>query len=247
MRMDEAVYEVKITESADEAAYFDANNIPYIVWLNDSNQDKSFPSGAYCVEQLSDIDAQYLERVYRRFKGIPWDIVETQRLRIREITVEDVISLYELYRDESVVRYMPSLFPDPEQEMAYTKEYIENVYGFYGFGMWILEEKGSGKVVGRAGLEYREGFDGLELGYMLGVNYQHKGYAYEACSAILAYGIKELEQKAYCSFVDRDNKASIRLCERLGFVSEGTVRLNEINFDGMMMEKEYIQYVYSAD
>lgn len=245
--MDDGIYEVKITESAEEAVFFDVNNIPYIVWLNDGNKDRSFPNGAYCVENLSDIDAQYLERVYRRFKGIPWDIAETQRLRIREITVEDVMPLYELYGDESVVRYVDSLFPDPEQEIIYTKDYIKNVYGFYGYGMWILEEKISGRVIGRAGLEYREGFDGLELGYMLGAAYQHKGYAYEACRAVLAYGINELEQKVYCSLVDKDNKASIRLCERLGFVSNGMVRLNETNFDGLMVEKEYVHYVYSAD
>lgn len=239
-------HEVKITESAEEAAYFDTNRIPYIVWLNDRNQYSSFPSGAYCVEQLSDIDTQYLDRVYRRFKGIPWDIVETQRLRIREIATEDVMQLYDLYQDESVAKYMDALFPNPEQELEYTKEYIQNVYGFYGFGMWVLEEKESGRVIGRAGLEYREGFDGLELGYMLGVRYQHKGYAYEACNAILSYGISELEQKEYCSFVSRDNTASIRLCQRLGFVPNGTVRLVETNFDGLMIEKEYLQYVYSA-
>lgn len=245
--MADNMYEVKITETAEEAAYFDASHIPYIVWLNDSNRGKSFPCGAYCVERLSDIDAQYLERVYRRFKGLPWDIAETPRLRIREITTDDVMRLYELYRDESVVRYMDSLFPEPEQEIAYTEEYIKNVYGFYGYGMWVLEEKESGTVIGRAGLEYREGFDGLELGYMLGVKYQHKGYAYEACSAILAYGVKELGQKEYCSFVNKDNTASIRLCERLGFARNGTVRLSEGNFDGMMTEKEYERYVYRAD
>lgn len=110
--MDDDFHEVKITESAEEAAYFDTNRIPYIVWLNDRNKYSSFPSGAYCVEQLSDIDTQYLDRVYRRFNGIPWDIVETQRLKIREITVEDVTQLYDLYQDESVAKYMDALFPD---------------------------------------------------------------------------------------------------------------------------------------
>lgn len=80
---------------------------------------------------------------------------------------------------------------------------------------------------------------------MLGVAYQHKGFAYEACSAILSYGITELEQKTYCSFVDKDNKASIRLCERLGFEQHGKVLLH--NFDGLMVDKEYLQYEYCAD
>lgn len=240
-------HEVMITEDAEAAAYYAARQIPYIVWLNEKNRKQSFPDGSYCVENLSDIDAQYLDRVYRRFHDIPWDITETPRLRIREIAVEDVPQLYALYEDESITRFMEPLFAEPEQEVIYTKEYIKNVYGFYGFGMWVLESKESGKIIGRAGLEYKEGFEGLELGFMLGVAFQHKGYAYEACSAVLSYGIKELGQRIYCSYVDENNKASIHLCERLGFAPQGRVRLNEINFNGMMVEKEFIQYVYRAD
>ena len=51
-------------------------------------------------------------------------------MRIREITVKDVPQLYELYRDASITAFMEPLFADPEQEIAYTKDYIENVYGF---------------------------------------------------------------------------------------------------------------------
>ncbi|MDE6622046.1 MAG: GNAT family N-acetyltransferase [Lachnospiraceae bacterium] len=240
-------HEVMITETAEEAAYYAVNQIPYIVWLNEKNREQSFPTGSYCVENLSDIDARYLDRVYRRFHDIPWNIAETARLRIREITVEDVPKLYELYDDASITQYMEPLFADPEQEMIYTREYIKNVYGFYGYGMWVLEDKESGQLIGRAGLEFKEGFEGLELGFMLGVAYQHKGYAYEACSEILSYGVRELGQRTYCSFINEENKASIRLCERLGFGPQGKVRLNEINFDGLMVEKEFIQYVYHAD
>ncbi|MDE7476337.1 MAG: GNAT family N-acetyltransferase [Lachnospiraceae bacterium] len=239
-------HKVMITENADEARYFAASRIPYIVWLNENNKDQSFPSGSYCVEKLSDIDAQYMDRVYRRFHDIPWDIVETPRLKVREITTEDVPQLYELYRDKSVTQFMEPLFDDPEQEIIYTQEYIKNVYEFYGYGMWVIESKQSGQVIGRAGLEYKEGFEGLELGFMLGAAYQHKGYAYEACSAVLSYGIRELGQKTYCCFINEKNSASIHLCERLGFVPQGSVRLNAINFDGMMVEKEFMQYVYSA-
>lgn len=215
------IHEVKIAKNSEEAAYFAANQIPYIVWLNEGNRNQSFPCGAYCVENLSDIDADYLERVYRRFKGLPWDITETARLKIREITVDDVMRLYELYRDERVTRYMEPLFEEPQEEIAYTKEYIKNIYGFYGYGMWVIEEKKSGQVVGRAGLEYKEGFEGLELGFMLGVDYQHRGYAYEACSAILDYGVQVLGQSYYRAVVHEKNEPSQQLCKRLGFVPSG--------------------------
>jgi RimJ/RimL family protein N-acetyltransferase len=113
---------------------------------------------------------------------------------------------------------MEPLFPELERELEYTRDYIERIYKFYGYGMWVIVEKKSQLVVGRVGLEYKEGFDGLELGFMLGVEYQHKGYAYEACEAVLRYGKEELGQTKFCACVDEDNIASANLCVKLGFI-----------------------------
>jgi len=243
--------DVKITDSPIQAAEFAKRNIPYIVVLNDKNRAERFPGGAYCVENVHDIDAAYMERVYRRFRSLPWDIAETERLKIREITVADVPRLYELYRDGSITRYMEPLFPEMEKEIEYTKAYIENVYKFYGYGMWVIVHKESGEVIGRVGLEYKEGYDGLELGFMLGTAYQHHGYAYEACKAVLKYGMEELGAARFFAFVNENNTASIRLCERLGFVREKIVKLaqpdfDEKNFVNKTIEKEFVCYVYEA-
>lgn len=63
---------VKITQRPSEAAYYAANHIPYIVYLNENNRNDSFPNGSFCVEKLSDIDAEYMDKVYRRTMGLPW-------------------------------------------------------------------------------------------------------------------------------------------------------------------------------
>lgn len=222
-------HNIKITGKPDEASFYAANNIPYIVYLHEDNRHLSFPNGSYCVENLDDLDDSYMEKIYRRFKGLPWDITQTNRLLIREITTEDIPRLYELYSDESITRYMEPLFPTMEQEIAYTSDYIQNIYRFYGFGMWIIVEKKSGLVIGRVGLEYKEDFDGLELGFMLGVDYQHKGYAYEACKAVLQYGQEVLYQSKFCAYVDEHNSPSINLCRKLGFL-ESEKKQNMIIF-----------------
>ena len=159
--------------------------------------------------------------------------METDRLLIREITPEDVSRLYELYSDDSITKYMDNLYSDLEQELSYTRDYIQNIYGFYGYGMWIITLKDTGVVIGRAGLEYKEGYDGLELGFMLGAEYQHHGYAYEACSAILEYGREWLGQAAFRAIVHKENLPSRHLCERLGF------QLSELSVD---MEDDFIEY-----
>ena len=119
--------DVKITDSPIQAADYAKQNIPYIVVLNEKNKGQTFPNGAYCVENAEDIDDAYKDRVYRRFRGLPWEIAETMRLKIREITVDDVPRLYELYGGEGVTKYMEPLFPEPQQEVEYTKAYIEKI------------------------------------------------------------------------------------------------------------------------
>jgi RimJ/RimL family protein N-acetyltransferase len=226
----EKYYNVKVTDDSKEAFYYASNNIPYIVLLNSANKASSFPSGAYCVENPDDIDEHFKEKVYRRFRNLPWEIAQTSRLLIREITLEDVPRLYDIYGDESITRYMEPLFPNFDKELEYTRNYIENIYKFYGYGMWVIVEKASGLVVGRVGFEYKEGFDGLELGFMLGIDYQHKGYAYEACQAVLKYAMEELCQNNFCAYVDGDNMPSIRLLRKLGFETEGERDKNYIKF-----------------
>lgn len=218
-----------LTDSPIMAQHCAEWQIPYGVVLCKGNQGDSFPQGAYCMESLLDVDCEYMERIYQRGRGLPWIIAETERLIIREITKEDVPRLYELYADEEITRYMEPLFPTIHEEEEYAENYIKNVYHFYGYGIWLLIEKNSGEVIGRAGLEYHDGFDGLELGFMLGKKYWHKGYAHEACQAIISYGEEELEQQSYRALVHTDNDASKRLCEKLGFTYVGIVDLKGVN------------------
>ena len=229
---------VILTDDAQLASFCISQQIPCCIVLDVGSRDASLPSGAFCVEAVADIDGEYLERVYRRAKGIPWDIVETSRLLIREITPQDVPSLYELYADASITAYMDDLYPEMEQEISYTRDYISNIYGFYGYGMWLITLKDTGMVIGRAGLEYKEGYEGLELGFMLGVKYQQQGYAYEACSAILEYGREWLGQNSFRAIVHKDNLPSRRLCERLGF---------SLNESAAQPETDYIEYQMHLD
>ena len=154
--------------------------------------------------------------MYERYHGIPWTILQTERCVLREIKVEDLERLYEIYAEPSITRYMEPLYADREEEKRYTEAYIQNMYGFYGYGIWIVEEKESGRIIGRAGLENRE--DGeAELGYMLAKEAQGRGIACEVCSAVLDYAGEQLGMEEIACYVRTGNEASVRLCEKLGF------------------------------
>lgn len=175
-----------------------------------------------------DFIPESLRRIYLRLKHLPWEILETRRLLLRETTVADVDAFYELYKDPLITQYMEDLYEDPEEERRYTEDYIRNIYGFYEFGIWTVIEKASGAVIGRAGLNVREGYEDPELGFMIGVPYQRKGYAKEALTGILDYAENELGIEKLLAFVRPGNEVSLHLLYSLGFRESGETELNGI-------------------
>ena len=199
------------------------------IWIVSSKQQKQIADSLgiasvgepqcgtrYAVESLAELDIEYLERVRRRYNHIPWDISETERCLIRELSLSDLPALYELYAKPGMTEYVEPLY-DYETELEYQKAYIENMYGFYEYGMWLVFSKETGKLIGRAGLEHDE------LGYMIAPELQNRGYATEVCRFIIDYarentGFEEL----YCR-IDERNTASVRLAKKLGFINSGHV------------------------
>lgn len=199
---------------------------PVLPYLHENNRGESFPGAFYAVEKLEEMDQESFELAYRRLVGLPWDILTTKRCALRETTVEDVDSFYRIYAEPSVTEYTESLFADRDEEIAYTRDYIEKVYAFYGYGMWTVLERQSGEVIGRAGISWREGYDLPELGFVFGVPWQGRGYACEVCSAVLAYAREELSMEKVQALVRPENVRSLRLCEKLGFVTAGETAMD---------------------
>lgn len=195
-------------------------------FFHEKNRGERFPGASYAVEKLEETDFPSLDMAYRRLAGLPWEILETERLFVRETTVADVDSFYRIYEELSVTEYMENLFADRDEEIAYTESYIETVYALYGYGMWTVLEKDGGAVVGRAGISWREGYRLPELGFVIGVPWQGQGYAFEVCSAILRYAKEELEMTKVQALVQPGNEKSLKLCGKLGFVHGGETELD---------------------
>lgn len=180
------------------------------------------------VEGFEEVDALFLERVYEREHHLPWEIARTDRWILREFTMDDMDGLVELYDQPGVAYrivngyqvpgYIEPLLPREEEE-EYQRCYIENMYGFYGYGMWIVTEIRSPRIIGRAGLENREYEDGveLEMGYVIDPRWQRRGIAYEVCSTIMEYARENTDFPRLNALTEADNVASIALLEKLGF------------------------------
>lgn len=194
---------------------------------HEKNQGKNFAGIKYGIEDVFALEYRSYEEVYRRLCGLPWDILETGRLKVRESTLRDVEDFYRIYADPSITRYMENLFPEKEAERAYMKAYIDQIYGFYGYGLWSVVRKEDGRIIGRAGLSVREGYEIPELGFVIEVPCQRQGYGFEVCAAILEYAGEELSFDKVQALVKEENLASKRLLDRLGFRFEKKVNEKE--------------------
>ena len=211
------------------------SGLPVIVYMHDGNREMVFSYAEYAIEDIGEIEYESLELGYLRLTGQPWTILETDRCIIRESTVADVDSFYEIYSEPSITKYMENLYVDRDEEVEYIKDYIKKVYSFYGYGMWTVLEKSSLKVIGRAGISWREGYDIPELGFVIAVPFQRHGYAYEICQAILKYGHEELGFNSFQVLIMKGNEASKALCEKLGFVYDEQTQIDNIWYDRMIL------------
>ncbi len=205
---------------------------PVLAWLHEDNRDQDFSGVRYACENIDELDFDYLEKVYRRYTGIPWDILTTERCLIRETTKEDLDALYAIYAEPSVTRYTEGFYPEREQEEAYLEDYTENMYYFYNYGVWTICDRITGQVVGRAGFSNREGYEDPELGFVIAVPRQRKGYATEVCEALLRYGKEELGFERVQMLVMPENEISLHLAEKLGFR-----RADSVMWEGTLYER----------
>lgn len=203
-------------------------------YLNPGIPGQKLSAAKVVAESFEEVDFHFLERVYQREHGLPWTVMETRRCFLREITLADLDDLYEMYRGKSITQYMEGLYEDRAKEEEYTRAYIENMYHFYGYGMWLAVDKHTGKLIGRAGLNCLElhGEPALEMGYVIGEKFQNQRYATELCQGIVRFAQNETEFKNLHCLIHKDNRISIHLAENLGFSWQ-----EELNVQGKMLQR----------
>ena len=205
-----------ITDSREIYLGLKGERANVLVWVHEENKNQNFPEAFYVVENIEEINLKYLEQVYMRQMKIPWTIAETKRCIIREMTVEDLDEIYNIYEGKNITKYMEGLYEDREEEKEFIASYIEHAYKFYGYGTWVIYEKELGVLIGRVGYNLREGYEDPELGFVIAERYQNKGYGYECCKAVIAVGKEEYGFEQIQALVKEKNKVSISLCEKLG-------------------------------
>ena len=144
--------------------------------------------------------------------------LETKRLILRQWIYEDFEAFAKLNSDLKVMEYFPSILT---KKQSYTiANNLKLLIFKQGWGIWVLQEKKSGKFVGTLGLY--EPIDNLpfvpcvEISWKLSYEYWGKGYASEASKEVLKFAFDVLKLDEVISFTAAINKRSISLMKRLG-------------------------------
>ena len=188
-----------------------AAGITCVGFINENSGNQNLGKADYLFEDFEGIDGDFLEMVHAHTFDERYVVAETDRLCLREMLVEDV-------NDEACAKLIKTALhiegmPD-EKFTQYISDYRKNSYKFLGFGLWLLELKSTGKVIGIAGIDRQENGD-FELGYYIDEAYRRQGYAYEACEKILSMK-EELGAPEVTIRIKEDNVASLKLAEKLG-------------------------------
>ncbi|MBR4224397.1 MAG: GNAT family N-acetyltransferase [Oscillospiraceae bacterium] len=135
-------------------------------------------------------------------------IIETERLMLREYTLNDLDALYEIMSDPETMQHYPAPF-DMDRTRGWISWNLDN-YKRYGFGLWAVTLKGTGTFIGDCGITIQD-IDGdmlPEIGYHIHKAHQRQGYAKEAARAVRDWVFGNTDYDVIYSYMKYTNIAS---------------------------------------
>jgi RimJ/RimL family protein N-acetyltransferase len=154
-------------------------------------------------------------------------VLQTPRLRLKHLGLEDAAFITRLYTDADFVRFIGDRrVHDDQSAAAYLRAGPLAMYASHGFGLWKVERLADGEAVGICGLLKRPALDDVDVGYALLPEHRGNGYAIEAVRATLAHAKTAFGLPRVLAIVSPDNAVSIALLEKAGLRFERETRLS---------------------
>jgi RimJ/RimL family protein N-acetyltransferase len=145
-------------------------------------------------------------------------VIETERLLLRPWRAADVAPNTAMLSDPPTARFI-TIDGEPvtdELDGWRNAAVIAGHWALHGFGMFAVEEKSSGKYIGRVGPWFPPGWPGFEVGWGIAKEFRGNGYAVEAAKAAIDWVFASFEIDRIIHCIDLENAASQRVALRLG-------------------------------
>ena len=155
-------------------------------------------------------------------------VIETDRLQLRQLSVDDAEFILRLLNEPSFIQNIGDRgVRNVDDARGYIVKGPITSYEKFGFGLWMIETKSPAAPIGICGLLKREVLDDVDIGYALLPEFWSHGYALESASAVVSYAREKLGLKRVVAVTNSNNRSSIRLLEKMGFKYERMVQLSE--------------------
>ena len=158
----------------------------------------------------------------------PPGVLETERLVLRPLTLDDAPFVLELLNDPDWLRFIGDKGVRTLEE---ARRYIEtgpfDSYAKNGFGMLLVERRADRAPAGLCGLVRRDVLPGPDIGYALLPAYRGLGYAREAADAVLRFARETARLDRIHAITNPTNARSIGVLEHFGFRFERMLRLSD--------------------
>jgi RimJ/RimL family protein N-acetyltransferase len=144
-------------------------------------------------------------------------ILETSRLSLRQISVDDAEFMLALLNDPSWLRFIGDRgVRTLDDARNYILQGAMANYARLGYGFYLVELKETGIAIGMCGLAKRDYLDHADIGFAFLPAYCGRGYAFEAAAATLQYAQQQLHLPRILATTRVDNLSSSKLLEKLG-------------------------------
>ena len=156
------------------------------------------------------------------------NILETERLILRQFTRDDAEFILELLNEPSFIQ---NIGDRGVRTLEGASAYILNgpvaSYAKNGFGLYLVVLKETNEPIGMCGLIKRGGLEDVDIGYAFLPKFWSKGYAVESALAVKAYAKNAIGLHRIVAITDPANAGSIRVLEKIGLRFERMIRLSE--------------------
>lgn len=153
-------------------------------------------------------------------------VLETERLVLRRLTLDDAEFIFRLVNDPSWLRFIGDKdVHNLDDARRYLRDGPLDMYQRFGFGMFRVEVKESGAPAGMCGLIKRDTLPDVDVGYAFLPEFRGKGYAFEAAAAVLVHGNRAFGLKRIVAITTPGNASSIRVLEKAGMKLERLLEL----------------------
>lgn len=154
-------------------------------------------------------------------------VIETARLALRRLSHADAAFMLDLLNQPS---FIANIGDRGVRTLEEARAYIDNgavaSYSRHGFGLYLVVVKETGEAAGICGLVKRDGLDDVDIGFALLPQHWKKGYAVESARAVKDYASSVVGLSRLVAITSPDNRASIRVLEKIGLRFEKMVRLS---------------------